>query len=660
MKKSILALLALATIASAAAFGACDNSSDSAGGNVSQEQTGGETGGNAGNQGGETGGSTSGEKQEAEITGVEFQSGDFTYDGTEKRVTVNENDLPAGVTVRYENNAKTDAGEYTATAILSGENYKTKTITKQWKIEKAEITGITVEAAQEAEADGEFHLPVFSGNLPEGVSKKWLYENQSLTDGVKTHGKYQIKLVLSGKNYKEKTFDISYTLKMSLKEAKAAAQKAIAAFKETPAPWGFLPEVFKAENKLLTEAQISNFAPVDKDGKAVNAYENFVNVSEIPQNYIGKQMNVVYGVLNKAETALSYVNKAQAALAAVESAYIEFISKNPENYQSFEDTEGTLQYTIQINGDSYDLYVKIGVVSVRIFADMSNEAAPVYGARVQLTDTTALKYEMKGAEYLKIALVIQNTASTQIEFMKKDGNTAGYIYEYLYAADKQITATSALLTVTEDYTTVIGTKGDFIPTSGGRNCEVYSNKTGKLVGTEVKETLNKKEFDTLWFNLRDLQGVTSVKKIDDANGVNADTIYINGFTESAINSMRVAPLDPSRRFDIEFKTVYAWKAIEKTDKDGNKTTEYEQVKFEIPMLFVQRKCLDTFEQDFFDKNGKRLGGATSVKLNGSAEAQAAVAAGYTILLPAYEKIKDSVSHDDIIAYCGTEKKAENE
>ena len=435
MKKSILALLALATIASTAAFGACDNSSDSADGNASQEQTGGETGGGNGNQGGE---------QEAEITGIEFQSGDFTYDGTEKRVTVNEKDFPAGVTVRYENNAKTDAGEYTATAILSGENYKTKTITKQWKIEKAEITGITVEAAQEAEADGEFHLPVFSGNLPKGVSAKWFYENQSLTGGVKTHGKYQIKLVLSGKNYKEKTYDISYTLKMSLKEAKAAAQKAIAAFKETPAPWGFLPDVFKAENKLLTDGQIAQFTPVDKDGKAVNAYGDFVSVSEIPQNYIGKQMNVVYGVLNKAETALSYVNKAQAGLAAVESAYVEFISKNPENYQRFEDTEGTLQYKIEINGGSYNLYVKIGVVSVRIFADMSNEDAPVYGARVQLTNTTALKYEMKGAEYLKIALVIQNTASTQIEFVKKDGNTAGYIYEYLYAADKKITATSAL------------------------------------------------------------------------------------------------------------------------------------------------------------------------------------------------------------------------
>lgn len=149
---------------------------------------------------------------------------------------------------------------------------------------------------------------------------------------------------------------------------------------------------------------------------------------------------------------------------------------------------------------------------------------------------------------------------------------------------------------------------------------------------------------------------------DEANGVNADTIYINDYTESAINSMMVnaIKLDTSRRFDIEFKTVYAWKENEKTDEDGNKTTEYEQVKFEIPMLFVQRKCLDTFEKDFSDKNGKRLGGGASVELKGSAEAQAAVAAGYTILLPEYEKMKDSVLHEAIIAYCGTEKKAENE
>lgn len=662
MKKSILALLALAAIASATAFGACDNTSGSTGqgGDVSQEQTGGETSGEQGGTSeGETGGNTSEEEQKNEITGIAFQEADYTYDGEEKCVKVNESDLPNGVSVRYENNVKTDAGEYEAQAVLSGEGYVTKTLTKNWKIAKAEIVGIAVEATQEEDADGEFHLPVISGSLPKGVEAKWYYKNQTLQDGVKTYGQYELALVLSGKNYIEKTYNVTYTLKMSIAEAKAAAKKIVEAFKKTPDPWGFLPEKFKTENRLLTAEQNSRFAPVDTEGKALNAYENFVNVSEIPQNYIGKQMNVVYGVLNKTETALSYVQKAQAGLAATESAYVNFLQKNPDNYQRFEDTEGSLQYVIEVNGENYDLYVKIGAVNVRIFVDTSNENAPVYGARVQLTDTTVLKYEMQGAKELKIGFVVLNTASTQIEFVKKDGNTAGYIYEYIYAADKKVTSTSALLTVNKNYTTVIGTKGDFIPASGGRNCEVYSNATGHLVGTEVKETVDKKEYDTLWFNLRDLQGVTSVKKMDELNGVNADTIYINGYTESAINSMIVNSnpfkLDTSRRFDIEFKTVYAWIAVQ---KDG--VTEYEKTEFEIPMLFVQRKCLDTFETDFFEKNSKRLGGATSVQLKGSANAQAAVAAGYTVLLPEYEKIKESVTHEAIKSYCEIQATAENE
>ncbi len=133
MKKSILVLLALAVIASATAFCSCDNTSGSAGagGDVSQEQTGGETGDSKdgstedGEQGGttegETGGNTSDGEQKNEITGIAFQEADYTYDGEEKCVKVNENDLPNGVSVRYENNVKTDAGEYEAKAVLSGD-----------------------------------------------------------------------------------------------------------------------------------------------------------------------------------------------------------------------------------------------------------------------------------------------------------------------------------------------------------------------------------------------------------------------------------------------------------------------------------------------------------------------------------------------------------
>ena len=614
MKKIRLVLLSFLAVI-AATFGACGQDADNA------------------------------QKQKETIEGVTFASAEFVYDGQEKEITVS-GDMPEGVSVAYTNNKKTDAGEYKASAVLTGEGYETLTLETTWKINKAKIAGVTLEAEQETDADGEYHLPQYTGTLPEGVTAQWYYEGNALTNGVKTHGKYNLTLVLSGKNYEEKRLEVVYSLRMTLEEIKAAAKEIVAAFQATPQPWGFLPEKFQPQYKLLTDAQATAFVTADKEGEEKNAYADFVNVSNIPVNYIGKQMNVVYGVLNKTQTALGYVQKAQAGLAAVETAYVEYIQKNPDDYTSFEDTEGSFRYRINISGRNYDLSANVGGVGVRIFADKTDETAPLYGARVQLGKTSVLKYEMKGEDYLKMAFVIADTASAQVEFVKENGNTTGYIHENLSAADKQVTATSALLTVSKDYTTVVGTKGDFIPTAGGRNCEVYSNATGYLVGTEVKEILNKKEYDTLWYNLRDLSGVNSIKKEDNQNGSNPDTVYINGYAE-AIGSMEVdrLKLDFSRRFDIEFKTVYAWRKT--VNADG--IEEYEKAEFEAPMLFVQEKCSDTLEEDFSKENKDCLTG--TVSLNVSEAAKQAVHTGYYDLLPAYEEIKESVTDEEIKAFC---------
>ena len=65
------------------------------------------------------------EKQD--IKGITFPDRSFTYDGTEKKVEI-EGELPDGVSVVYENNTATDAGTYTAKAVISGENYNTLTL----------------------------------------------------------------------------------------------------------------------------------------------------------------------------------------------------------------------------------------------------------------------------------------------------------------------------------------------------------------------------------------------------------------------------------------------------------------------------------------------------------------------------------------------------
>ena len=71
----------------------------------------------------------------------------FTYDGNEKEVTANAENIVAGtdVTLIYENNKKTDAGNYVAKVIgLDGSdsaNYElTGTLEHEWKIEKANRT----------------------------------------------------------------------------------------------------------------------------------------------------------------------------------------------------------------------------------------------------------------------------------------------------------------------------------------------------------------------------------------------------------------------------------------------------------------------------------------------------------------------------------------
>lgn len=297
MKKIWLVLLSVLAVI-AATFGACEQDGDNA------------------------------QKQKETIEGVTFASAEFVYDGQEKEITVS-GDMPEGVSVAYTNNKKTDAGEYKASAVLTGEGYETLTLETTWKINKAEIVGVSLAAQQETDADGEYHLPQYTGALPEGVTAKWYYEGNALTNGVKTHGKYNITLVLSGDNYEEKRLDVLYSLRMSVEEIKAVAKEIVEAFKQTPQPWDFLPEQFQPQHKLLTDEQAAKFVTEGKEGEAKNAYAAFVNVSAIPVNYIGKQMNVVYGVLNKTQTALGYVQKVQAGLAAVETAYVEYIQKTP-------------------------------------------------------------------------------------------------------------------------------------------------------------------------------------------------------------------------------------------------------------------------------------------------------------------------------------------
>ncbi len=85
------------------------------------------------------------EKPKEDTTGVTLSDGTYTYDGTAKSLEVK--GAPAGATVEYENNGKTDAGTYNVKATVTAPGYNEKVLNATLKInpKALTVTGLTAE-----------------------------------------------------------------------------------------------------------------------------------------------------------------------------------------------------------------------------------------------------------------------------------------------------------------------------------------------------------------------------------------------------------------------------------------------------------------------------------------------------------------------------------
>ncbi|MCH7415944.1 hypothetical protein MM213_20790, partial [Belliella sp. R4-6] len=78
----------------------------------------------------------------ATITGFTFEDGSFVFDGTEKTIEIS-GTLPAGASVAYENNGRTNVGNQQVTARITGSNFDDFVLTADLEITPATIRGIT-------------------------------------------------------------------------------------------------------------------------------------------------------------------------------------------------------------------------------------------------------------------------------------------------------------------------------------------------------------------------------------------------------------------------------------------------------------------------------------------------------------------------------------
>ena len=377
MKKKILLTAAVCCLLSAGLLAACDDNSTPPDTQTPPEE------------GGET---------LEKIEGVTFSDASFVYDGTQRELVVS-GELPEGVSVAYTNNSARDAGEYEATALLSGDGYSSLTLTATLTISRAELTGFTMDGAT-VRYDGEPHSLQVKGELPEGVEVR--YENNGQTEA----GAYTVTATLSGKNYLPLTLTAELRI---LPDLSTLAQTVMESFGSVPDVWAFFPQSFRLDAERAVPA-----ASTQTD------FSQFVSVASLSDMGIGKQLDVVYGTVISLQELMGYVNACYGALTAVADAYQQYINAHPDDYAAFEGSTSAggvqIAFRILLTEEEYRLSATIGGASVQLFAQPQ---ALTYTGRVRLSQGNAMKFEV-GQNSLQIGVNIAGRARTMLEFVRAE------------------------------------------------------------------------------------------------------------------------------------------------------------------------------------------------------------------------------------------------
>jgi len=107
---------------------------------------------------------------------------------------------------------------------------------------------------------------------------------------------------------------------------------------------------------------------------------------------------VMYGAINKFQTALDYLVSVNTAFNAIESLYQNFLNENPENYTVYDGNYEGFSFHIELNEASYAIEFNYKSAGIKITYD--DETGTNIG-KITLTDGIAAKYVIKN-NFVKI------------------------------------------------------------------------------------------------------------------------------------------------------------------------------------------------------------------------------------------------------------------
>lgn len=400
-------------------------------------------------------------------------------------------------------------------------------------------------------------------------------------------------------------------------------------------PYSFIPEA------MLPTYSANLIDPDD----IVTDYSNFVNVSDITMRGFGEQWNMVLDNIEQSSTFFNALTVVEGLTATSVSAFNNYLDKNPGDTAHHNFKSGIYSVTVDFDGEviTYVLdytatFPVLGEQTAQIAMEMDIETGEK-NVRVQLGDANAIHYVM-GDGYYEFAIKYLGVRRAYFSIAyDEDNNLSGHIYEYLTVNGVGIKSAADFYFV-EDYVAVVGNKADGIIGFNNYICELYDAEDGRMIGYEVREEKSVLRFDTLWFNLDQFSGITSIKYREKTDSQEA-AFFLNG-SNTAWKTKKVSTLNPSRRYDIEFRIQYFYSYDPATEK-------YTAHKVEVPMMFVQEGNLGTLTDDIKAEN------KINVALTESSSLVTMLIGFYDTTVDVFITNKELVTEDVIVAFIGDKK-----
>lgn len=399
-------------------------------------------------------------------------------------------------------------------------------------------------------------------------------------------------------------------------------------------PYSYIPESMRPSG-------VSKVSP-----SSVNYdFTNFTNVSSIHYGGFGEQWHMVIENIKESErfyNITSYGSEVLALARTVAYAFLDSYDDNTVTKIFDSDTryiskidfhDDVLKYNVKfLTGVTIPLFGTI-IPQVDMEYDIDNLTKTV---RIQLGENNALRFVVTPNAYRFGLEYGIETVSRKAYFeisKDEDEKVEGHIYEYVQYKDKDLVPACADFYIDENYVTAVGNKASGLVGFTNYICELYKTSEGKMLGYEIQETLSSVEYNTLWFNLNNITGISNVKIADDKIYVNNSSTEFKTKKYGGVN-LKTA----SRRFDIEQRLQYFY---------GEVNEELEELETSIPMMFIQEEKYSDFVNDVHNENtylnvGVNLASAYLTKIEND----------YDELVPVFAGHKDSVTSDTIVSYIG--------